>query len=212
MFQAPRQPIALQQVNLWHSTKAAVAVRIEQRSGDRSQGLGCCKLKFMQHIYFTTSGPDFSVVRRFEGKTQEEGVGHGHDSWVVLHDKFDGFSRETVRAAYRKMETVKMQSDENPDNFISKKNWCRDRLNAVDPKEGPSNRQYEDTIFHRLPPVNDRIRQIHFDREDCNLADIRHSAGDVEDLRRQPRPLQLRLVKRHRGTRHRRASDRAGPP
>ena len=30
-------------------------------------------------IFFTTSGPAFSVVRRFEGKTREDGVGHGQD-------------------------------------------------------------------------------------------------------------------------------------
>ena len=35
--------------------------------------------------YFTTSGPAFSVVRRFEGKTREDGVGHGKDAWVALH-------------------------------------------------------------------------------------------------------------------------------
>ena len=31
-------------------------------------------------LYFTTSGPDFSVVRRFEGKTREGGVGRGQDA------------------------------------------------------------------------------------------------------------------------------------
>ena len=28
-------------------------------------------------LFFTTSGPAFSVVRRFEGRTREDGVGHG---------------------------------------------------------------------------------------------------------------------------------------
>ena len=28
-------------------------------------------------LYFTTSGPAFSVVRRFEGKRREDRVGHG---------------------------------------------------------------------------------------------------------------------------------------
>ena len=31
-------------------------------------------------LFFTTSGPAFSVVRRFEGKTREDGVGHGQDA------------------------------------------------------------------------------------------------------------------------------------
>ena len=58
-------------------------------------------------LFFTTSGPAFSFVRRFEGKTQEGGVGHGQDAWGALHEKFDGCSREALRAAHRVLETVK---------------------------------------------------------------------------------------------------------
>ena len=57
-------------------------------------------------LYFTTSGPAFSVVRRFERKTREDGVGHGQDAWAALREKFHGCSRETLLAAYREMETV----------------------------------------------------------------------------------------------------------
>ena len=59
-------------------------------------------------LYFLTPGPAFSVVRRFGGKTREDEVGHGQDVWVALCEKFDGFSREALRAAYREFETVKM--------------------------------------------------------------------------------------------------------
>ena len=44
-------------------------------------------------LYFTTSGPAFSVVRKFEGKTREGGVGHGQEAWAALHEKSDGRSR-----------------------------------------------------------------------------------------------------------------------
>ena len=43
---------------------------------------------------FTTSGPAFSVVRRFEGKTREDGVGDGQDASGALREKFVGCSRE----------------------------------------------------------------------------------------------------------------------
>ena len=66
-----------------------------------------------------------------------------------------------------------MRSDEDPDDFLYKKGRCRDRVNSVTPKEGPSDRQYEDITLQCLPPEYDRIRQTHFKREDCNLADIR---------------------------------------
>ena len=124
-------------------------------------------------LFFTTSGPAFSVVLRFEGSTREDGVGHGQDVWAALREKFDGYSREALRAAHREMQTVKMRSDEDPDDFLYKKDRCHDRLNSVTPEEGPSDRQHEDTILQCLPPEYDRIRQAHFEREGCNLADIR---------------------------------------
>ena len=124
-------------------------------------------------LYFATSGSAFSAVRRFEGKIREDGEGHGQDAWAALRETFDGCSREDLRAADRELETVKMRSDEDPDDFLYKKDRCRDRLNSVTPKEGPSDRRYEDIILQCLPPEYDTIRQTHFEREDCNLADIR---------------------------------------
>ena len=40
VFQAPRQPVALQQANLRNRTRVAAAIRIGQRSGDRLRRLG----------------------------------------------------------------------------------------------------------------------------------------------------------------------------
>ena len=130
-------------------------------------------------LYFTTSGPAFSVVRRFEGKTREDGVRHGEDAWAALREKLDGCSREALRAAHREVETVKMRSDEDPDNFLYKKKRCRDRLNSVTPKEGPSDRRYEDIILQCLPPEYDKIRQTHFEKKNCSLADIRRMISKI---------------------------------
>ena len=124
-------------------------------------------------LYFTTSGPAFSAVRKFEGKTREDGVGHGQDAWAALREKVDGCSREALREAHRELETVKIRSDEDPDDFLYKKDRCSDRLNSVTPKEGPSDRRYEDIILQCLSPEYDRICQTHFEIEDCSLADIR---------------------------------------
>ena len=115
-------------------------------------------------LFLTTSGPAFSVVQRFEGETREGGVGPGQNAWGALREKFDGCSREALRAAHRELETVKMRSDEDPDDFLHKKDRCHDRLNSVTPKEGPSDRRNEDIIFQYLPPEYDRIHQTHFER------------------------------------------------
>ena len=130
-------------------------------------------------LFFTTSGLAFSVVRKFKGKTREDGVGHGQDAWGALREKLDGCSRKALRAAHRELETVKMRSDEDPDDFLYKKDRCRDRLNSVIPKEGPSNRRYEDILLQCLPPEYDRIRQTHFEREDCNLEDNRRMISKI---------------------------------
>ena len=124
-------------------------------------------------LYFTTSDPAFSVVRMFEGKTRDGGVRHGQGAWAALHDKVDGCLRKTLRAAHREIKTVKMGSDEDPDDDLYKKDRCRDRLNSFTHEEDSSDRQYEDIILQYLPPEYDRIRQTYFEREGYNLADIR---------------------------------------
>ena len=130
-------------------------------------------------LYFMTSDPTFSVVRGFEGKTREDGVGYGQDAWAALREKFDGCSREALRAAHRELETVNMRSDDDLDDFLYKKDQFRDRLNSVAPKEDPSDRRYEDIILQCLPPEYDRIRRTHFEREDCSLADIRRMMSKI---------------------------------
>ena len=87
-------------------------------------------------LYFTTSGQAFSVVRRFKGKTGKDGKEHRKDTSAGLREKFDGYSCEAFWAAYREMETVKMRSNEGPDDFLPPKDRYRDRLNLVTPKEG----------------------------------------------------------------------------
>ena len=47
-----------------------------------------------------------------------------------------------LRTAHREMETVKMQSDEDSDDVLYKKDRCRNRLDSVTPKEGPSDRYH----------------------------------------------------------------------
>ena len=72
-----------------------------------------------------------------------------------------------------------MWSDEDPDDFLYKKDRCRARLNSVTFKEAPSDRRYEDIILQYLPPEYDRIRQTHFEREDYNLEDIRRIMSKI---------------------------------
>ena len=126
-----------------------------------------------------------------------------------VHEKFDGCSREAFGVAHRGMETVKMRSDEDPNDFLYTKDRCRDRLISVILKEGPSGYQYENIILQCLPPEYNRIPSDHI--REGRLQLCRYSADDVEDLRRQLHPLQLLLVNRYRGTRRRYVADGVGP-
>ena len=123
-------------------------------------------------IYFATSGIAFSVVQRYEIKTREEGVVHGQVVWAALREKFDGYSREVLRAAHLEIETVKMWWDEDPMTFSTRTGAVT--VSIPSPlEEAPSIRQYEDIIMQYLSLEYDRIRQNHFEREDCNLVGIR---------------------------------------
>ena len=179
VFQAPRQPVALQQANLRNRARVAATIRMDNDQVTARESWDDANHNLFSILFFTTSGPAFSAVRRFEGGTREDGVGHGQDAWGALREKFDGCSHVALRAAHRELETVKMRSDEDPDDFLYKKDRCRDRLNSVTSKEGPSDRWSEDIILQCLPPEYDRIRQTHFEREDCNLADIRRMMSKI---------------------------------
>ena len=47
-------------------------------------------------LFFTTKGAACSVVRRFAGKTLNEGSGHRQRAWATL-ETFDGCLREALR-------------------------------------------------------------------------------------------------------------------
>ena len=123
-------------------------------------------------LFFTTKGAACSVVRRFAGKTLDEGSGHGQRAWAALRERFDGSSREALRAEHAKMNSARMRPSQDPDEFLYELDTRRERLNACDPPEGPTDRQFEDIILQALPSEYDRIRQTHFETRDFGLADI----------------------------------------
>ena len=71
------------------------------------------------------------------------------------------------------MTSTRMRPDQDVDEYLSNMDSCRVRLNACDPLQGPTDRQYEDIILQALPSEYDRIRQTHLERRDVGLADTR---------------------------------------
>ena len=124
-------------------------------------------------LFLTTSGSEFSVVRRFEKKRLRDVPGHCQQAWVALCEKFDGCSREALRAEHYRMNHTKMAPGQDPDEFLYIVDSCRDRLNRSTPPEGPTDRQYEDILLQALSPDYESIQRAHLERRDFGLADIR---------------------------------------
>ena len=101
----------------------------------------------------TFLSPFFSIVWRFEGKTREEGIGHGQDTWVSLPDNFVCYSCEAIRAAHLEMETVKMRADEALDNFSTRRTGARTASTPSRPRRASrtaSARTSSCNTFHQI--------------------------------------------------------------
>ena len=77
------------------------------------------------------------------------------------------------------MTSRRMRPGQDPDDYLYHIDSCRDRLNACNPPESPTDRQYEDIILQALPSECDRIHQTHPERKDFDLADIRRMMAAI---------------------------------
>ena len=98
-------------------------------------------------LFFTTKVAACSVVRRFAGKTLDEGSRHEQRAWAAFRETFDGCLREALKAEHAKMNSAGMSPGQDPEKFLYELDTRRERLNACDPPEGPADRQYEDIIL-----------------------------------------------------------------
>ena len=131
-------------------------------------------------LFFTTKGAACSAVRRFAGKTLDEGSGHGQRAWAARREKFHGCSREALRAENAKMNSARMSPGQDPDEFLYELDTRRERLIACDPPEGPTDRQFMDIILQALLLEYKRICTSHLEK--ARLRDRRHSLRDVRYL------------------------------
>ena len=120
-------------------------------------------------LFFTTKGANCSVIRRFAGKTLDEGSGHGQRAWAALRETLGGCSREALRAKYAKMNSARTSQGQDLDKFVNEIDTRRERLNACDHTEGPSIREI---IIQALPPEYERIHTLHLEKPDFGIADI----------------------------------------
>ena len=77
------------------------------------------------------------------------------------------------------MTSTRMRPSQDPNDYLYHMDNCRDGLNACDPPEDPTNRQYEGIVLQALPSEYDRICQTHPERRDLGLADIRRMMAAI---------------------------------
>ena len=130
-------------------------------------------------LFFTTKGAACSVARRFAGKTLDEGLGHGQRAWAALRETFGGCSKKALRAEHAKKNSTRMNPGQDPDEFLYELDTRRERLNACDPPEGPTDRQFEDIILQALPPEYGRISTSHLEKLDFGIAVIRRMTSTI---------------------------------
>ena len=106
VFQSPCQPFAVQQVHLRNRTRSQRPSDLDNDQAASRGGLDNTNYNLYSILCFAISDSTFSVVRRFEGKTREDRVGHRQDPWASIRERFDGCSSEALRVAHREMKTV----------------------------------------------------------------------------------------------------------
>ena len=115
-------------------------------------------------LFFTTKGEACSVVRRFSGKTLNDGSEHRQRAWAALRKTFDGCSREALKREHASIRSVRMISCQDPDEFLYELDTRREHLNTCDSPECPTDRQYEVLILQTLAPEYERVRTFHLEK------------------------------------------------
>ena len=77
------------------------------------------------------------------------------------------------------MNSARISPGQEPDEVLYELNTRRERLNACNPPEGPTDRQFENIILQALPPEYERIRTSYLEKTDFGVADIRRMMSAI---------------------------------
>ena len=135
-------------------------------------------------LFFTTERSAHNVVKKHMGKTREDGVGNGQAAWDALEKKYNGNTKEARRAYHEYLHNTKMESGDDPDDFLYTMDGYRERLE--DMGQPVPDERYEDIILQALPAEYERVRTASYERRDFHLA--RHSRHDECPVHRLPLP------------------------
>ena len=140
-------------------------------------------------LFFTTERSAHNVVKKYMGKTWEDGVGNGQAAWNALEKKYNSNTKEARRAYHEHLHNAKMKSGNDSDDFLYIMDGYRERLKDMD--QPVPDERHEDVILRALPAEYETVRIASYERRDIRLADIRRmmNALYIDCLSRQNNSL-----------------------
>ena len=96
-------------------------------------------------LFFTAERSANNVVKKYMGKTREDGVVNGQAAWNALEEKYNSHTKEATRAYHEKLRSTKMKSGDDPDDFLYTMDGFRERLEDMD--QPVPDERYEDIIL-----------------------------------------------------------------
>ena len=122
-------------------------------------------------LFFITERSANNVVTKHIGKTREDGVGNGQAAWSALEEKYNSHTKEARKAYHQKLDSTKIKSGNDPDDFLYIMDGFRERLE--DMGQPVPDERYEEIIFQVLPAEYEGVHTASYERRDFHLADIR---------------------------------------
>ena len=128
-------------------------------------------------LFLTTSGSANNVVKRFEGKQPEDGIGNGQAALEALRGKYNSHTKGARRACHEKLVTTRMDPGQDSDDIFFILDECRQQLE--DMGESVHDERYEDIILQALPVKYERVRLTSHEKGDFGLDDIPHMVHSI---------------------------------
>lgn len=102
-------------------------------------------------ILFTAMrGGALTLIKRFRGKSREEGTGDGQSAWNALLKKYDGFSNSSRQKSYEVLTETKMILGQDPDELFYTFDEARDKFHSYG--ENITDSRLGDLILKAITP------------------------------------------------------------
>lgn len=81
-------------------------------------------------LFLATTGSACLLVRQFNGRSADDGIGDGQSAWNARVDKYDSVTKEVRKSCYVRLTNMKMRQRQDPKDYFYKFDELRDRLTS----------------------------------------------------------------------------------